>query len=155
MKENKQYSCEIILSTPDGDQNVTLNIILKSEDEYNQTVEVTTEYQNNKIRGQGKDYLWIDAFADFQRHMPDGVTVKCCLTCRYGNMCPYGNLPGEIFCLKEFAAETKTDVCNFFDNTERSEIKKVQRKYADCCRDYQQQSFDFYTYNDYLYELSK
>lgn len=120
------------------------------------TVNAGIIYQGNEIWGHGTDYLWIDAFANLQKQLPNGVILKCCMTCRYGNMCPFGNKPNELFCTKGIEITTKNDLCNWFNTSENNaEIEKRSRKYANACEDYIHQSINHYTYSDYLYELNK
>ena len=152
---HEQYRYEITLSTPDGESKEPLHVVCNEEDEFHPTVRVGIQYQDQEIWGNGKDYLWVDAFADLQKQLPDGVILKCCLTCRHGNMCPYGNKPGEVFCTKDLVVSSKEDMCNLFDTESNNEIENRSRNYADTCEDYKHQSSDFYTYSDYLYELKK
>lgn len=160
---HKQYTYEITLDTPNGEQKTNLHILYHEEDVYYQgeleqapTVSVGIKYQNKEIWGQGKDYLWVDAFADLQNQLPDGVVLKCCMTCRHGNMCPYGNTPDQLFCTKDVMITTKEDMCDLFDHAkDDSEIEKRTRHYSDICEDYQHQSWEHFTYSDYLYELDK
>ena len=162
-EKHRQYLYEATLLTPNGEENTSLHIVCHEEDIYYQgklekapLVDVGIRYQDRTIWGHGKDYLWIDAFADLQKQLPDGVILKCCLTCHHGNMCPFGNKPGEVFCTKDLTIAAKNDLCNWFNYEENGgEIEKRSRSYADTCENYKHQSFDFYTYNDYLYELEK
>lgn len=152
---HKEYKHRITLLTPDGEQETDIRIYCNEEDPSSPCVTVFINYQDKDIFGQGKDYLRADAFADLQKQLPDGVTLKCCLTCRHGNMCPYGNKPNENFCTKGLIITSKDDMCNFFDSTNDTDIEERTRKYTDSCKDYQPQSEDFYTYNDFLYYLNK
>jgi len=77
--------------------------------------------------------------------------IKCFMTCRHGNMCPYGNEPGKLFCTKDFIVNSKEDMCNLFANHEKSNIFDKAKNVVDSCDDYITQSNDYYTYNDYLY----
>ena len=151
----KQYFYDITLITPDGEQKGSLYIACNKEDERNPTVDVNIKYQDQEIWGHGKDHLWVDAFADLQKQLPDGVILKCCLTCRHGNMCPFGNKPGEVFCTKDLEISSKEDMCKWFDTADSDEIESRSRNYADTCEDHKHQSSDYYTYNNYLYELEK
>ena len=160
MKKNRyvsqrQYRYEITLLTLNGEQKEPLYITCDKEDFHHTNVTVGIKYQNQEIWGHGKDHLWEDAFADLQKHLPRGVLLKCCLTCRHGNMCPYGNKTGEVFCTKDLVIASKEDMCNLFDAESADEIENRSRRYADTCEDYKHQSSDFYTYNDYLYLLDK
>lgn len=160
---HKQYIHKGYLITPTGEEETEIHIVHHEEDTYYQgklekapNVSVGVTYAGEQLWGQGKDYLWIDAFADLQKKLPEGVILKCCMTCRHGNMCPYGNKTGEIFCTKDITINDKMDICNLFDGwTVDSDIEKRLRKVTDSCADYQAQSDDFFTYNDYLYYLNK
>ncbi len=160
---HKQYKNKVVLVTPNGELETDIHIVCHEEDMYYMgklekapTVNIGIQYQSNEVWGRGKDYLWIDAFADLQKQLPRDVTLKCCLTCRHGNMCPYGNKPGEVFCTKDLIITSKEDMCRLFDSEKAiDDMKKRSRFCANNCEDYQQQSRDNYTYNDYLYELDK
>ena len=159
---HRQYFYDITLLTPDGEQRTTLHIVYHEEDTYHQeklekapTVSAGIQYQDQVIWGHGKDYYWVDAFADLQKKLPDGVILKCCLTCRHGNMSPFGNKPGEVFCTKDLTVSSKEYLCNLFGTEGRDVIENRSRSYADTCENYKHQSSDFYTYSDYLYELSQ
>ena len=97
----------------------------------------------------GKDFLWVDAFADLQKKLPDNVKIQCCLTCRHGNMCPVGNKPGELFCTKDVIITQKSDL--FFYTEDDAERTSRSRDCTNVCEKYEEQSKDYYTYNDYLY----
>lgn len=159
---HKQYKYKITVATPDGDINTDLHIIRHDEDVYYQgklekapVVTAGVKYNGKEIWGRGKDCLWVDAIADLQKKLPDDVTLKCCLTCRFGNMCPYGNKEGEVFCTKDLQISSKNDMCDLFSEEKERETEKRSRNYTDCCADFCPQSEDYYTYNDYLYQLNK
>jgi len=83
-------------------------------------------YQCNEIWGQGTNYLWINAFANLQKHLPNFVILKCYITCRYGNMCSFGNEPNVLFCTKGIEFTAKNDLCNWFNSLENNtEIKNA------------------------------
>lgn len=149
---HRQHRYDTVLHTPDGVEPVNLTV---SEGNLQQppTVIVSCNYDGKEYRGYGSDYLWIDAFADLQKQLPAGVFLKCCLTCRHGNLCPVGNEFNEVFCTKDVLITQKSDL--YFYTEDRDERDKRSRKYCDLCEDYQPQSDDFYTYNDYLYFLKK
>lgn len=54
-------------------------------------------------------FSFLDALVDLQKHLPDGVVLKCCMTCRHGNMCPFGNQPGELFVQKVLYLQRKVN----------------------------------------------
>ncbi len=159
---HKQYIRKGYLITPTGEEETEIHIVHHLEDMYyhgkfenGPTVNVGVKYNDEQLWGQGKDYLWADAFADAQKQLPDGVLLKCCMTCRHGNMCPYGNEPGKLFCTKDLIVNSKDDMCNIFDNSETNGIYEREKFVADNCDEYIPQSSDYYTYNDYLLYFDK
>lgn len=154
----QQYRFDSILSTPDGDETVQLLVSYSEEAAYVDgtlvqppLVSVGCKYRDKDYCGRGSDGLWIDAFADLQRRLPDGVCLKCCLTCRHGNLCPVGNDVNEVFCTKDVLITQKSDL--FFYTEDEGERTKRLKQYCDLCTDYQPQADTYYTYNDYLYFL--
>ncbi len=157
---HRQYCYDTVLHTPKGDETVKLTIVchevpvyFKGKLEQPPTVSVGCKYDGKEYWGYGKDYLWIDAFADLQKQLPEGVLLKCCLTCRHGNLCPVGNDKNEVFCTKNVLITQKSDL--FFYTEDRKEREKRSKGYCCVCDGYQPQSQDFYTYNDYLYFLNR
>lgn len=157
---HRQYKRQIHLATPEGDQLIDMRIICHDEDVYYKQVlekapiiNVGIKYNGQELWGRGKDYLWVDAFTDLQKQLPQDVTIKCCLTCRYGNMCPVGNKPDELFCTKDVLITQKSDL--YFYTEDDTEREKRSRGYTCVCGEYQPRTEDYYTYNDYLYQLNK
>lgn len=157
---HKQYKKQVYLVTPDGDQLFDMYINTHDEDVYYKqviekapTINVGIKYNSQELWGRGKDYLWTDAFADLQKQLPKGVTIKCCMTCQHGNMCPVGNIPNELFCTKDVLITKKSDL--FFYTEDDFEREKRSREYTCVCCEYQPQTEDYFTYNDYLYHLKK
>lgn len=104
---HKQFQYNAMLKTPDGSKEVTLVVTCSEEPVYIQGklveapfVSVDCTLNGAHYFGYGKDSLWIDAFADLQNQLPAGCFLKCCLTCRHGNLCPTGNNANEVFCTK-------------------------------------------------------
>ena len=89
-------------------------------------------YDGKEYWGRGNDHLWIDAFADLQKKLPEGVTIKCCLTCRHGNLCPVGNAPNEVFCTKDVLITQKSDL--YFYTEDEAECEKRSRSPALCAK---------------------
>ena len=90
---HKYYKKRLTLATPECDIAVDAGIYCHDEAVYYKeesvdypTVTVAVNYAGNDLIGCGKDHLWMDAFADLQRKLPVDVKIKCCLTCRYGNI---------------------------------------------------------------------
>lgn len=128
-------------------------ISLYEIDEDNTNVEITITYNKEKYIGKGSNYLWEDAFANLQSKLPPNIKIVCCMTCIHGNMCPYGNMPRELYCTKHTKIKTKEELCNLFDKMNLYENNKVLCE--SYCKDYAHQRKDYYTYNDYLSELNK
>ena len=159
-ERHRQYRYNSKLRTPQGEETVQLHIVCHEEAMYYQgvrveppIVDIGCKYNDNQYWGNGKDYLWIDAFADLQRQLPEGVLLKCCLTCRHGNLCPVGNDKNEVFCTKDVLITQKSDLYLYTEDDRERE--KRSRQYCGSCEDYQPQTDDFYTCNDYLHYLEK
>lgn len=157
---HRQYRFNSFLHTPNGSEEVQLLVSCHEEAVYVKgvleqppTVNVGCKYDGKEYWGHGSDYLWIDAFADLQRQLPEGVFLKCCLTCRHGNMCPVGNDKNEVFCTKDVLITQKSDL--YFYTEDDREREKRSKQYSDSCEDHEPQSDGFYTYNDYLYFLKR
>lgn len=125
------------------------------DDAFDPISELSIIYDGIKYRGKGTNYLWTDTFADLQKNLPEGVSIACCLTCRHGNMCPYGNSENELYCTKGLKVENEDDLCDLFDayltNDPNILLKVSSFNY---CDNFVYQSDDYCTYNDYLYNLS-
>ncbi|MBQ7827498.1 MAG: hypothetical protein IJ386_04455, partial [Clostridia bacterium] len=153
---HKHYKNDLVIDTPDGEQTVEVSILVHENQsdpfgEGGQDVSAGVKCNGKEYWGRGEDYLWIDAFADLQKQLPDGIMLKCCLSCRHGNMCPVGNVPDELFCTKDLLIEKKSDL--YFCTEDEAERKKRSRRYTSVCEDYQSQSEDYFTYNDYPFFL--
>ena len=155
---HRQYQFDAALRTSNGDTAMKLTVVCHEEPVYIKgtlvqppSVQVGCTLEGTEYWGHGSDCLWIDAFADLQRHLPEGVLLKCCLTCRHGNLCPVGNQPNAVFCTKDILITQKSDL--YFCTEDDIERNKRSRQYCDLCVDYQPQADAFYTYNDYLYFL--
>ena len=157
---HRQYRYDAVLWTPNSDETVTLMVGCHEEPVYYKgrleqppTVNVGGTFEGKEYWGHGSDYLWIDAFADLQKQLPEGVSLKCCLTCRHGNLCPVGNGVNEVFCTKDVLITQKSDL--YFYTDDDREREKRARQYCGLCENYQPQTDDFYTNNDYWYFLKK
>ena len=119
----------------------------------NDDVEITVSYNDTEYCAKGKDHLWVDAFADLQAKLPSNTQLACCMTCRHGNMCPYGNRENQLFCTKDLVISSKEDMVDLFNNTDPFSERIVSAiKY---CEGFIYQSSQSYTYNDFLYYLEK
>ena len=111
-------------------------------------VEMNLTYNGVIYQGKGTDYLWVDAFADLQNKLPRGLKIACCMTCRHGNMCPYGNKENQLFCTKDLVVSSKEDMIVLFNNTDPFAGRVVTSIHY--CKDFIYQSEDCYTYNDFM-----
>jgi len=144
----KHYERDVILATPCGDKKAEMTICVHESREGEQAVSVGVKDGEDIIWGHGTDYLWIDAFADLQKNLPDAVILKCCLTCAHGNMCPVGNAPDEFFCTKDLVITQKSDLYHCTEDP--GEIERRLRQCTFYCEDFMMQSEDVFTYNDYI-----
>lgn len=159
---HRQYKHKVILETPTGNLETDMYIETHEEDMYYDDknvkaspVSVSIKYNNEWIFGRGSDYLWADAFANLQKQLGDNVLLRCCITCRHGNFCPYGNDQEIVFCTKDTAINSKDDMCKLFDTPNLQDIKDRRKNVTNNCENYEPQSKEFYTYNDYLHYLLK
>ncbi len=149
---HKQHIFDSQLNTPDNIQQTKITVNCR-EESISENITVHIKYKDTDYCGCGNDSLWVDAFADLQRQLPTDVTLRCCLSCQHGNMCPVGNQPNELFCTKDVHIAQKSDL--FFYTEDYAEREKRSKKYTDICENYQPQSKDCYTYNSYLYSLTQ
>lgn len=158
----KYHLRDAVLSTPEGEKSVELTIRTFHEDPLD-TVHNPVEaphtiagvsYDGRDYFARGEDdYLWLDAIAALQKQLPEGVTIKGCVTCRHGNLCPSGNNPDEVFCTKDVTIKEKRDL--FFYTEDPAERSKRCRKFFHTCENWQLQSEESYTHNDYHCHLNK
>ena len=118
-------------------------------------VEITINYNGVEYCATGEDYLWVDAFADLQRKLPSDIKLACCMTCRHGNMCPYGNDKNQLFCTKDVVLTSTDDIIELMYNKGHDSFFEREVSSIHCCDDFIYQSDDSYTYNDYLYHLQR
>ena len=95
----------------------------------------------------------MDAIADLQNRLPQGVLLKCCLACRHGSFCPVGNGMNEVFCVSDLVPKEKSDL--FFCTENEEETHKRSREYFHQCEKFQPQEENYYTYNDFYHYLKK
>ena len=143
----------ITVSTPQGEVKAKIIISYEERDDKEPGVELELYYNNKVYHSATYDYLWIKTFADLQKQLPGDAIIKCCLTCRYGNLCPVGNCPNEVFCTKDIVINKKSDLFFYTENDHERETRS--RKYCFICNDFERQNDNFYTYNDYLYYLKQ
>lgn len=154
---HRYYSHLVTLDTPDGLVQEKLEIMVHEEDTWcvkekrlipAPSVSAGVRCMETQYWGRGRDDdLWIDAIADLQKKLPGDVTIRSCLTCRHGNLCPHGTQPGKVYCLKGEKVSCKMDVAALCDDGDS--WMKREKGFFDTCEDWAQTSVDRYTYNDY------
>ena len=149
MKSTIQVNVTLI--TPLGKSIAPMQIVYDDENTADVICDVT--YHGNTYQGRARENYWASAFADLQSRFPQDVKLACCMSCRHGNMCPYGNDEQELFCTKDLIIRSKNDMCDLFDNTDPF-LNRMVRPY-DWCDNFEHQSDANYTYNDYLYLLNR
>lgn len=150
----KVLRAEVVLLTPNGKTMAPMEIAYDdSEVVTNPEAEITLLYKGIEYKGRGTDFLWTDTIADLQSKLPNDVKFACCMTCRHGNLCPFGNEENQLFCTKDIEITNKEDMCDLFIQTDPFEDRAVTS--FNFCEDFVYQSDDYYTYNDYLYELKQ
>ena len=153
MKQIIQTKLTLVL--PTDKVIVPLQIVYDNdEDEVNPISEISLVYNNIKYQGNGTNFLWMDTFADLQRKLPHDVKLACCMTCRHGNMCPYGNRANLLFCTKDVQINNKIDMCNVYNESIVSSSNREVSSF-NYCDDFIYQTDDYYTYNDYLFYLQE
>lgn len=91
------------------------------------------------------------AIFNLVEQLPSNVKIKCCFSCRHGNLCPVGNKDNEIFCVKDFEPKEKSDL--FFVTEDYDEREKRSRTLFDICDDYKPLKKGYYTYNSFPEEF--
>ena len=145
----KIYTGELTVLSPIGDVSAPFTVTMR-EKERGADVKAELFLCGEKFEGHGTSLDWDDAFADLQKRLPEGYSLKCCLTCRHGNMWIYGRVPNLIFCMHGKKVNDKDDLIEYFGFEEEAGREK---KATYICENFAPQSGDFYTYNDYLYYL--
>jgi len=112
-------------------------------------MEISVQHDGKTYQAKGNDEDLVSAFVALQRELPQDVKLACCMTCRHGNMCPCGG--EQVFCTKDIVIRSKQDMCDLFDQTDPFSERMVDSFHY--CDDFEHQSKDCYTYNDYLYQL--
>jgi hypothetical protein len=93
------------------------------------------------------------ALFSLQNNLPKNMTLLCCLSCRYGNFCPYGG--DKMYCFKAFDAgniKDKSDVVDIFskmDGLSEKELLAIRRQPTYACGDYEKIDGQAYTYNNW------
>lgn len=140
---------KIYLLANNKEHQVDMKVTYDCKENEGESVIISVVYEGQIYSGYGHEYLGLEAFADLQKQLPQGVIMKCCLSCKHGNQCPVGNSPNELFCTRDVEIKQIKDLWLYTeDETER---QKRLRSYASACAEWQEQSEEYYTYNDFYY----
>ena len=142
----------ITLLTPSG--KIVAPAKLEYDDGEDKLSKITVIYNGTEYRSYGKEYALEDTFANLQRELPSDVKLACCMTCKHGNMCPFGNAKTDIFCMKDIVVKNKTELCDVFGKENDTYNKHSVASFG-YCNNFVYQSDDYYTYNSFLYHLYK
>ena len=126
-------------------------VVTHKELDVDAEVIIRVEYKEKTYSGVGKDIEWTDDFANIQKALPDGVSIQCCMTCKHGTLCPYGNIPNYILCSKNVVINDK---CGVIDWLDKVNVESVKKSSFGCCEQYDASNENDYTYNDYFYYLN-
>lgn len=154
MRFSPQMDRVLHLLAPDGETTVQIHIEyfsdqpVVSEDTVT-SMSVRLVYDSREYVGVGTNYPFMDAFANIQKQLPDGVLMKGCVNCVHGNLCPYGGDPNLLLCTKQFVITEKLDLTDHIANDDIT--SNDTREFTDVCDDFAVQTPDRYTYSDYLY----
>ncbi len=160
----KQFKRALVLKTQNGEIPSEAHIVIHydSEELFSsdnvadvdpKEISVGIKIGGKEYWGRGKECDGQDAFADLQKQLPDGVALKCCLSCRYGNQSPFSNAFDLLYCMKDVIISGKMDLCHYTTDTVEANTRK--RCYTDVCEDWAKQSDDVFVYSDYPLYLEK
>ncbi len=147
----KRYS--IVLISSSGEDQSTIQMQYTKDAQGCVTdVCARMQYGGKEYIGKGTDDYGIDAIADLQQQLPEGILLKCCLACKHGNLCPVGNAQNEVFCIKDTVPKEPRDLWYYTEDPK--ERAQRSRGYFDRCHHFAPQSKGYYTYNDFIYYLT-
>lgn len=137
------------IDTPDGMVTVTAVHEVMDRDDVIQQAAVAGVLNDTMYAGHGQDTEY--ALYDLAKHLPQGCTLHCCLSCRHGHFCPVGDADNELFCVADFVPKEKSDLYHVTED--EAERAQRSRNLFHACGQYQPQSPDYYTYSEYLYRV--
>ena len=136
----KEYT--LCLDTPEGiKKTLALHKVVIREDVL-QCATVTLRVDGAAYVGHGDDTEY--ALYDLANHLPQGCTLRCCLTCRHGHFCPVGDADNELFCVTDFEPKVKSDLYHVTED-ERERAKR-SRPLFHLCEAFEPVSEAYYTY---------
>ena len=156
----KQFKRTVLIQTPKGETEEELHFVIhydlndvSGEDHVEDTdpilFSIGTRFEGKEYWGRGKNDSGIEAFANLQKQLPEGVELKFCLSCRYGNQCPFSNNFDFLYCMKDVIVKDKMDIVSHIEDA--VEEARRSRCATDVCSDWERQCDDYYVYSDYPY----
>ena len=158
-EEVKFIRRNVVLITPTGETTREAHIRIyydpdelfradDAEDVDPKEIRIWIQYEGKEYGGHGTDVTSADqeAFADLQKQLPDGVALKCCLSCAHGNRSPFSNAYDLLYCMKDTVISDKRDLCPYVTGDEE---EKRRRRYTDVCDDWAEQNDTVFVYSDY------
>ena len=145
----KQEKKEIVF-TVDG-KDAAIPVLITSNDEQEDNPIRCILVKIGGIDMVGRADTIEKAIFNLVEQLPSNVKIKCCFSCRHGNLCPVGNKDNEIFCVKDFEPKEKSDL--FFVTEDYDEREKRSRTLFDICDDYKPLKKGYYTYNSFPEEF--
>ncbi len=133
------------VDSPDGAivLPVRHRVVNENDDNMQSSITVTMQGKEMNFKAETTE----EALIELARALPDGWSIKSCLSCRYGHFCPVGNADNELFCVTEFEPREIKDLWYVTENAE--ERAERRRDLFFLCSQYMPQSDDYFSYNDY------
>lgn len=106
----------------------------------------------------GDEYIGLSddteyALYDLANRLPEGCTLRCCLSCRHGHFCPVGDEDNELFCVTDFEPRRKSDLYHVTEDEQERAARS--RTLFHVCEGWEPQSDETYTYSEYLDRLKR
>ncbi len=143
--EEKHSVYTLPIHTPNGMLEVLVRHRIVDEDGPNMWVSICAVLQGRTMCFDAETTA--EALIQFDKALPSGWHIKCCLSCRYGNFCPVGNADCQLFCVTEFEPKEIRDLWYVTEND--AERCKRSRNFFHLCDRYMPQSSHYFTYSDY------
>ena len=147
MERNTYY---LPIETPNGMVRLKINHTVENRDDEEMIVTISTKIHS-------EDYFYHaetteEALILLAKNLPPEWHIKSCIFCRHGHFCPVGNFDNELFCVTDFDPKAPHDLWHVTEDD--GERKRRSRTLFECCADYKQQTKDYFTYNDYYFEIN-
>ncbi len=140
------HTHSLLVNTPGGCIPIPVS---RSEAEETVTLSAELQGQSLTFREESTEA----ALVQLARYLPQGWTLRACISCCHGNFCPVGDNDNELFCVADFEPQSKADL---FEVTEAPEQRDRRRRTLfHYCDRYAPQREDYFTYNDFAHKLGR